>query len=232
MLALSPSGPSQVANSTHCPGARSWVRLLARAVAFTTILALVLSWSPGPARADGDPASDVLVSQTLFLPQDAGVTAEQQAQLDAELGAAQRSGYRLRVAIIGSATDLGSVTELWRQPESYARFLGLELSLVYHGPLLVIMPNGFGTYRLGPSTTVRPALTDVRGRGLGAVAIAAIQRLAAASGHPVTVPDLTVRSTRDQTDAVSWIVLAIGGALIAVAWSASLRARPLRLRGS
>ena len=48
----------------------------------------------------------------------------------------------------------------------------------------------------------------------------------------VVPPDLTVRSTRDQTDAVSWIVLAIGGALIAVAWSASLHARPLRLRGS
>jgi hypothetical protein len=206
--------------------------LLARAVAFTTIVVLVSSWSPGPARADGDPASDVLVSQTLFLPQDAGVTAEQQAQLGAELSAAQRSGYPLRVAIIGSATDLGSVTELWRQPENYARFLGLELSLVYHGPLLVIMPNGFGADRLGPPTTLRPALTDVRGRGLGAVAIAAIQRLAAASGHPVTVPDLTVRSTRDQTGAVPWIVLAIGGALIAVAWSASLRARPLRLRGS
>jgi hypothetical protein len=47
-----------------------------------------------------------------------------------------------------SRSDLGSVTELWRQPQSYARFLDqeLSLSLVYHGPLLVAMPGGFGYY--------------------------------------------------------------------------------------
>jgi len=94
------------------------------------------------------------------------------------------------------------------------------------------MPNGFGAYRLGPLATGRPALTDVRDRGLGGIAIAAIQRLAAASGHTLIVPNATVPSSHGQTDTVSWIVFAIGSALIVVAWGASLSARPVRLRGS
>jgi hypothetical protein len=99
---------------------------------------------PGP----DCPASDVLASQVLFLAQDAGVTGVEQAELGADLGAVQRAGYQLRVATIASAADLGSVTELWRRPRAYARFLGVELSLVDRGPLLVVMPDGFGSYRL------------------------------------------------------------------------------------
>jgi hypothetical protein len=41
------------------------------------------------ARADGDPASDVLVSENLYLPADAGVSVKQQAQLNADLGACE-----------------------------------------------------------------------------------------------------------------------------------------------
>ena len=36
-----------------------------------------------------------------------------------------------RVAIIASPPDLGSVTELWHQPQNYARFLAQELTLIY-----------------------------------------------------------------------------------------------------
>ncbi len=201
----------------------------------TVALALVTAWSPPPARADGDPASDVLVSQAVFLPQDAGVSAKQQAQLGALLGAAARSGYQLRVALIGSAADLGSITALWRQPQSYAQFLGQELPLAYKGPLLVLMPNGLGLYRLGGTPPAeRSALAGIRapaaGTGLAATAVTAIQRLAAASGHAVTVPTTTMSpsSGAGSTGPVSWTALAAGGVLIALAWSASLRARPLR----
>jgi hypothetical protein len=197
------------------------------------IVVLSLAWSAGPVRADGDPASDVLATQTLFLPQDAGVPATQQARLGAELRAAGRNGYPIRVAIIASAADLGSVTALWRQPENYARFLGLELPLVYKGPLLVVMPNGLGTYRLGPyAATAQSALGDIRARGLGATALDAIQRLAAASGHTLPATRITPPSKPTTSDPASWIVFAIGSALIALAWTASLRSRPPRLRGS
>jgi hypothetical protein len=218
------------------PLTRSRARLLAQVVAPAIILALAAGLLAASARADGDPASDVLATQSLFLPQDAGVPLAQQNQLTALLGAAARSGYQLRVAIIASSTDLGSVTELWREPQTYARFLGQELSLVYHGPLLIIMPNGFGLESLNPAAPAdTSALAGLRipadGTGLGTVALDAIQRLADASGHSVPIPSATVTPTASSSgNAIPVIAFAIGAALIAVAWGASLRARPPRLR--
>jgi hypothetical protein len=187
---------------------------------------------PGWARADGDPASDVLYAQTVFLPQDAGTSPKQQAQLGALLQAAHRSGYPIKVALIASPSDLGSVSELWRQPENYALFLGQELSLVYRGRLLVIMPNGYGLYTHGgPMTAERSALARLRAPGAGAlaaVALTTIQRLAAAAGHRLSVPNSAAASgpSPSSSDTVPWLVFAIGAALIASAWTASLRARP------
>jgi hypothetical protein len=198
--------------------------------ASVAILALVAGASAQLARADGDPASDVLASYPLFLPQDAGVPPGQQAQLAELLAAAGRSGYQLRVALIASPTDLGSVTELWRQPMDYAKFLGQELSLVYRGALLVVMPNGYGLYRLaGPIGTDRAALAGVGAPGgqLGSATLTAVQRLAAASGHPLSLPAAAARSTAGSADALPWVVFALGSALIVLAWAASLHARPL-----
>jgi hypothetical protein len=187
------------------------------------------------ALADGDPASDVLATQSLFLPWDAGVPGDQQAQLAALLAASTHAGYQIRVALIASPSDLGSVTALWRQPQNYAEFLGEELSLVYHGPLLVIMPDGFGLYKYGhAATSPGTALAGVRirtsGAGLASAAVAAVRHLAAAAGHHLTVAraSATLRAAPAQT--ASWVVFAVGWVLIALAWTASLRARPLRAR--
>ena len=198
------------------------------------ILALTAGTFANSARADGDPASDVLATQTLFLPQDAGIPLAVQNQLTALLGTAASSGYPLRVAIVASPTDLGSVTELWRQPQTYARFLGQELSLVYRGPLLVVMPNGFGLESLNPADPANPpALAGVRipagGAGLGTVALTAIQRLADASGHSIPIRAAVATTTAPGSgDTLSAIAFAIGVVLIAVAWGSSLRARPPR----
>ena len=202
------------------------------------VLALASGWAAAPAQADGDPASDVLALQTLFLPQDAGVPLGQQAQLVALLTAARRAGYQLRVALVASSTDLGSVTELWRQPQNYAQFLGQELSLVYRGPVLVVMPNGFGLYRPDrPLTAEQTALVGVRtptatAGGLATAALSAIRRLAAAAGHVLPVPRTTApaAATSSSATTVSWLVFAIGIVLIAVAWAASLRAQPHQRR--
>lgn len=199
------------------------------------MLALAWGWSATPARADGDPASDVLATQPLYLPQDAGVPLAQQAQLGALLQAAARVGYPVRAAIIASPTDLGSVTALWREPQSYAEFLGQELPLVYKGPLLVVMPGGLGQYEVGGGPVAgRAALAGVNARGgaLGVAAVTAIQRLAAAAGHPLPLPSAQAPSKQSSTEVLPWIALAIGGVLIALAWTASLRARPLGIRAS
>ncbi len=193
------------------------------------LLLACTSFAPS-ARADGDPASDVLATQALFLPQDGGIPAAQQGQLQALLEEARRAGEPIRVAVIASPADLGSVTGLWRQPQSYSRFLGQELSLVYHGLLLVLMPNGYGVFhQAGLSRAQQTALGRVGAPGSspGTAALAAVARLAASSGHAVPVPSATSRSVATSSDAPAWVVFAIGAVLIGIAWTASLRARPV-----
>ena len=203
--------------------------------ALVTVLAIfAAATGSATARADGDPASDVLAQQTLFLPQDAGVPARQQTQIATLLQQAAHAGYPIRVALIASATDLGSVTALWRQPQSYAKFLGQELALVYHGPLLVVMPTGLGLYQLNrPDAVDRSTLghlpTPQSGTGLGTTALNAIQKLATAAGHAVTIPNAGKPANAGTTDTTAWLVVAAGAVLIVLAWTASLRTKPLRL---
>jgi hypothetical protein len=213
---------------------------------FALVLAVVagLGLTGAPrARADGDPASDILASQSLFLPADGGFTVSEETQLDGLVTAAQRSGYPIRVALVATPTDLGSVSELWRMPSSYARFLALELSQVFRGTLLVVMPDGFGVTAVAPvgshsqpvagATTIPAAHA---GESMVAAAAAAVQHLAAADGHPVRAPSAPAGGTGSgswlgSVDLGSWLALVIGAALIALAWAASLRAGPpARLR--
>ncbi|MBV9943637.1 MAG: hypothetical protein JO262_16035 [Solirubrobacterales bacterium] len=199
------------------------------------MLWLALVALPAPARADGDPASDVLSTEGLFVPQDAGISVPQQGQLATLVQGVSRGGYPIRAAIIASRSDLGSVTELWREPQTYAQFLAQELSLVYRGPLLVVMPSGLGFYNAGSSSGgERSVLRDVsisaHGTGLAVSALAAIQRLAGAAGHPAAIPPAAPTEGRSGTnDTVAIVAFAIGAALIILAWSVSLRARPPRV---
>ena len=224
----------------HCTDIRNH---RARLRYLCTALALAVGFAPlalpALARADGDPASDVLATQSLFLPADAGVTFAHENQLNGVLTSAASSGLPMRVAIIASKADLGSVTALWRQPQTYAQFLGEELSLLYHGTLLVVMPDGFGLY--GPAHAVaagHSALAGLHpaagGPVLGTAALSAVQRVAAAAGHPVTVPTAATvapGSNSGSTGTVPILVFVLGVALIAAAWTASLRARRPRLPG-
>ncbi len=197
------------------------------------MIALVLCLSGAPAaRADGDPASDVLSTQPLFLPADGGLTGGQQVQLAALLQAASRGGLGLRVALIASPADLGSISELWRDPVGYARFLGQELSLVFKGKLIVVMPNGLGFYGPGAAALasragLQSAHPGAPGPAFGAAAISAVQRLAAASGLHSSIAEPTAHPAGASTDYVALIALVLGGLLIAVCWAASLRTRPL-----
>jgi hypothetical protein len=146
------------------------------------------------ARADGDPASDYLLGLSAFVPPDAGVPSADAQQLTAVLKAAKARGYVIRVALIASRYDMGSVTPLFRQPRRYARFLGQELYFVYKGRLLVVMPNGYGVSRGGKLLPQGQTLVDklrppgADGHLLGTQAIVAVRRLAAASEIAVPLP--------------------------------------------
>ena len=152
------------------------------------VAAALLAAAVAPsARADGDPGSDVLVYQDLFAGSDVGLSVQQQLELSGLLKATARGGAPVRVAVIAGRLDLGAVTGLWRNPRAYARFLGVELSLVYKQRLLVVMPNGFGfnwpghspasAYRALGSIPIRPG-----GDGLFNATEAAVRKLMLASG--------------------------------------------------
>ncbi|HEY2074220.1 MAG TPA: hypothetical protein VGG88_11650 [Gaiellaceae bacterium] len=148
------------------------------------------------ARADGDPASDVLPAADVFASSRAPVLA-------AAVAAANRGGNRIKVAVIARRSDLGSVPVLFGKPAAYARFLGIELGTLYRGVLLVVMPSGFGVYDAGrPVAAEERALaglgTATGADGLAHSAAAAVERLAAAK-------------TLHYTDVLPPLVYAIGG---------------------
>ena len=214
-------------------------RVGALALTFVALLATALAFRTAPASADGDPGSDVLVYQSLFLAADAGVSVAQQAQLGDLLTRAERAGFPVRVAIIASPSDLGAITGLWRQPRSYARFLGIELSATYRGRLLVVMPNGFGFNWPGHSSaaayrTLGHVSISRGGKGLASSVGAAVKSLAVAAGvrlsaateasrpSPSSTPPTAPASPGSNTDSV---VAAVAAGLLAAAALALLARR-------
>jgi hypothetical protein len=159
-------------------------RLRARALALAAAVA-VAAWSTGVSHADGDPASDTLLTQNVYFPYRSPSQAVQ-AGLDRAVNEVYARGDRVKVALIYEAADLGSIPSLFGNAGDYARFLGVELGLWYVGPLLVVMPAGFGVYDGGRSTaSEEELLSSLRVDGsspdsLALSATAALQRLGAA----------------------------------------------------
>jgi hypothetical protein len=203
------------------------------------VITCALAGAPRAA-ADGDPASDILVTQNLFMPWDASISTQAQAQLSATIAAANQAGFPIKVALIASDTDLGTVTQLWRQPGKYVDYLGTELSELYGGQLLVVMPGGFGLYgpgsgvhKVGNAEAAVKAPTPGTGDRMAQSATLAVQRLAAAAGQSFTATTAKVRTAPAVAGGSDWITLlalALGALAILGAWGASLRARPLERR--
>lgn len=118
-----------------------WSRLIA-------VLAIGISISmlaAAAARADGDPASDMLVAENVFYPYTPTVTAAIQKQLNAETAEASRAHFPIKVALIPTPEELGAVPNLFGHPQSYADFLDQEISFVgQKQKVLVVMPSGYG----------------------------------------------------------------------------------------
>lgn len=125
------------------------------------LAAAVAAGAASVARADGDPASDVLYFQDVYLPY-AKPSADVAAGLTGAVSAANKAGFRIKVAVIQSEQDLGSVPSLFNHQDIYARFLGAELKTFYAQRLLVVMPAGFGIYDNGkPTDPEKAALAGI-----------------------------------------------------------------------
>jgi hypothetical protein len=186
--------------------------------------------APSVARANGDPASDYLLTQSVFLPFTTKIDRNEVNRLDALLREADQKHFRIRVAMILSPSDLGTAFSLFRKPEKYSQFLGLELSFVYRDRLLVVMPNGYGYSVNGdPDPKASAVLKKLPAPGRDATkevqaAIVAVQRLAAAEGRRLTVPKVGGSTGRDRLTIAAAATAAI--ALIAAIVLYRRRQRP------
>jgi hypothetical protein len=184
------------------------------AVLIVLALALLV---PGSARANGDPASDVLLTEQVFLPFEAPISESAKNDLKKTVAESNDKGYEIRVAVIAFTGDLGTAVSLWGKPQAYAKFLWNELSFQYDGRLLVAMPAGFGYYEgngkpvaeeVALLKTVKPGQIPT---ALTESAAEAVRTLAAANGVKVAKPSSGGSFTRDR------ILILIGALVVLVA---------------
>ena len=163
--------------------------------AFVLLTLFAVLCAPVDALADGDPASDVLISGTLFLPYDAP-SPEVADELRSVVDAARAAGQPVRVAVIQGRDDLGAVSNLFGFPSEYARLLSQELGNPVEAgaagrrdPLLVVMPAGYGM--IGFSGRAERELRNIEIGGsatsddLARAAGYGVQVLARANGRPI-----------------------------------------------
>jgi hypothetical protein len=165
------------------------IRLLVAAVV------LLLAAAPA-ARADGDPAGDVLIQQAVFYGSALDLRSKEAAQLMALTEQAKEQGYEIRVAALTVPEDLGAIGYLWDDPTNYADFLTAEIQSVYRGRTLVVMPSGLGIWWRDHEFADEQALLDELG-GPGTdpaavlpLAMDAIVELAAAQDIELAIPDV------------------------------------------
>jgi hypothetical protein len=158
---------------------------------------VIVAVYPSSARADADPASDVLLIQNAFYPYQPPVSALLSGAMDKVLLEAGRVGVKLKVAIIGAPEDLGGVFELFGHPQQYAEFLDREISFNKRQALVVVMPTGFGTVAAGPSSALAGLTVDTKhsSYGLTRSAILAVIALVRAGGHAIARPVIPSESS-------------------------------------
>jgi hypothetical protein len=144
------------------------------------------------ASANGDPASDVLLTQKVFVGPEVPVSKGKLDALQKTVEAANAKGYPIRVAVIAFTGDLGTAVSLWRRPQDYSKFLGSEIAFVYAKRLLVAMPAGFAVYNGRRSTAAEQrALKGLRPGptpdALVESTTEAVRKLAASGGVQVPV---------------------------------------------
>ena len=156
----------------------------------TLAIALLFAAFAAPATlADGDPASDYLISQQVYLPLSVSYSTSTGTELTRLLADSKLKGFPLKVAVIARALDLGSVPSLFGTPQRYADFLGREDYYFFKDELLVVMPQGYGLHKAGSvprgDTTAIAALRAphvTSGDALIDAAIRAVRVLAARRG--------------------------------------------------
>jgi hypothetical protein len=170
------------------------------ALVFAVLAAAIALQPAAPAQADGDPCSDFLLVGSLCVPNNPRPSQPQIDRAQKTIDAAKQGGYEIRVAVIGSPTDLGAVPVFFGRPAPYAKFLDAELQSAWTGKLLVVMAAGYGVRE---HTKPYPAgVKELKGLpppangtpdALMAAATVAVRKLAASEG--VKMPAIPLAAT-------------------------------------
>ena len=203
-----------------------------RATAILAAALLALVALPAGARADGDPASDVLLGESVFYPYTPPVSATTTKALNAATAAAARAHFKLKVALIASPVDLGVIPDLFGKPQKYADFLDQEISFTNtHQPLLVVMKTGYGVQGVSPAVAAAaaklPKPTASTSEALARAALAAVPKLAAADGHTLgSIPQAaSTKTSSGGATNLPLLIILIGCALLAAGALVALRQR-------
>jgi hypothetical protein len=204
----------------------------------TALISLVAALlAPAAARADGDPASDVLLFQDAYLPYFPPPSKPEAQTLNRLLAQVRRDGYPMKVALIQSAGDLGAYPDLLGRPDDYAKLLASEIAFrVKHPHLLIVMAEGgLAGRNLGKGHAVLDDVqidTAAQSDGLVRAALEAVAKVASANGHETAVPEIKANAAPSTGGGkshvalyvIAGVIVALGLALIAV----SLRIRSAR----
>jgi hypothetical protein len=184
------------------------------------------------ALADADPPSDYLLAAPVFYPFQPPTAPALGSQLDHALAELKAKGLNLKVAIVGSPTDLGAVPDLFGKPQTYASFLDREISFNQPQPLLVVMPAGFGEANAGPPSALSGLAVDGahQSNGLARTAILAVVRIARAEGKPISLSG--VASVNSRSGGGVSPLLTFGAPVVLVILGAWLAGRLRRRRAA
>jgi len=184
-----------------------------RRLALVAALALVVV---PLARADADPASDILYTQRIYLPFfGEKVSPKNATVLKQTVDKAWSKGYKIKVALIATRNDLGGVFQLWQKPQTYADFLGRELVFLYKGKLITVMPDGIGAYQYktdvsGEKQIVGKIKVDPSADGMANAATLAVAKLA--GFKPPPLPSVSGGgSGGGGTPVWEFVVIVVGG---------------------
>ena len=163
------------------------------------MLALALAAVP-LARADGDPASDVLYGSNLFPSYDSGISAANLQALKATIDDSKKAGYEIRVAVIAKPDDLGSVTVPLGEAEGLRALPRHRARNRLQGP----RPHRDAqraSASTTPTTTPTPAYAALKtiqsgsGDQLAQAATDSVATLARQAGHPFTPHTISASSS-------------------------------------
>jgi hypothetical protein len=208
----------------------TWRRARRSSALVSALTALLLVLAPAAARADADPASDVLLIQNAFYPYQPQVPQKLEGALNTVLSATARAHLPLKVAIIGSPQDLGAVPDYYGHPQPYAEFLDREISFNKPQPLLVVMPAGFGLVATGHASALARVAIDTHNHtyGLTRTAILAVIALSRAYGHSIHVMPISPASSASHGGPPAAVLFSLPVALLIVGGAALARVRRRR----